>query len=202
MNSQEEIKASIFGEHAVPVTEDSETAKPFCEAIGLLSVENAGLALLSLWIPRLFGMLDLLNAEKTDFKDVESRIRGIFIIQHLATAEDREYNEQELSFNRILVNCPFSCSLPRRLVLKSNELQVTELMLESVKSSWPKMCSTSMPGFQSRFIQRSGNLQQQDEGWLLTVIHCPYDVLLDSIPWSFGTIRFPWLKKHIRVEWR
>lgn len=29
-----------------------------------------------------------------------------------------------------------------------------------------------------------------------------YDILLDSLPWSYRTIRLPWLRKKINVVWR
>ncbi len=74
-------------------------------------------------------------------------------------------------------------------------------MLEGVKANWVKMKGTSVNGFRQSFILRDGRLEQQDEKWLLTVERRTVDILLDTVPWAFRQIRFPWLKKHIQVAW-
>ncbi|WP_290091918.1 contractile injection system tape measure protein [Parabacteroides goldsteinii] len=30
----------------------------------------------------------------------------------------------------------------------------------------------------------------------------PYDVLLDSVPWSYSMVKYPFQEKLIRVNWR
>lgn len=164
-------------------------------------VSNAGLSLLSPWFPRLFGMLGLLNEDKTDFKDMESRIRAIFILQYLVFSEEKEYKEQELAFNRVLVSCPFSIPLPKQLKLTLEEKDTVDSMLAGVKANWSKMQNTSVKGFQHNFIERGGRMEQQEEKWVLTVDEHSYDILLNSLPWSYKLIRFTWLKKQIHVSW-
>lgn len=170
--------------------------------IEYLSISNAGLALLTPWFPRLFDMLGLMNEEKKDLKDMDARIRGIFIIQRLVTYEDKEYEEHELAFNRILTGCPFSVPLPKNIELTEQETETIESMLNGVKSNWQKIKNTSIQGFREAFIRRDGKLEQQEDKWSLTVESRAYDMLLDSLPWSYRLIRFPWLKKHIHVSWR
>lgn len=60
----------------------------------LFEVENAGLVLLSPWLPRLFVTLGYLNEGKRDFKDDESRIRAIFLLQYLVRLEEEEYGKR------------------------------------------------------------------------------------------------------------
>lgn len=57
-------------------------------------------------------------------------------------------------------------------------------------------------GFQRSFIERPGKLEQREDKWVLYVENRGYDILLDSLPWSYRTIRLPWLKKKINVVWR
>ncbi len=165
-------------------------------------VPNAGLALLSVWFPRLFSMFGLLSDDKKDFKDTEARIRAIFALQYLVGMDKHEFSEQELAFNRILVNCPFSVPLPRQLELSKEEKEILDSMLNGVKSNWTKMQNTSIMGFQHSFINRDGRLNQEEKRWMLTVNERAYDILLDSLPWQFREIRFPWLEKRICVYWR
>lgn len=170
-----------------------------------IEVPNAGLCLLAVWFTRLFGMLGLLEEKedgKKDLKDAEARIRAIFILQRIVTGEPREYKEQELAFNRILTGCPFYVPLPKTLTLTSQEIQTVESMLSGVKSNWDKLKNTSVKGFQHSFIERPGKLEQREDKWVLYVENRSYDILLDTLPWSYRQIRLPWLKKKINVIWR
>ena len=170
-----------------------------------IEVPNAGLCLLAVWFSRLFDMLGLLEANadgKKDLRDTAARIRAIFILQRLVTEEKREYREQELALNRILTGCPFHVPLPKTLELTDNEIRTAESMLSGVKANWDKMKGTSVKGFQKSFIERPGKLEQREDKWVLYVEERSYDILLDSLPWSYRTIRLPWLKKKINVIWR
>lgn len=194
----EEIEAALHLKEAEKALK--EAAQP-----EYIEVPNAGLCLLALWLPRLFDMLGLLETGadgKKDFKDTDARIRAIFVLQRLVTDEKREYKEQELAFNRILAACPFSVPLPKTLELTDTEVQTVESMLAGVKSNWNKLKGTSVKGFQKSFIERPGKLEQREDKWVLYVEERSYDILLDSLPWSYRRIRLPWLKKRMDVVWR
>lgn len=189
-----------------PVWQGTEAAEtPVAVQPEYIEVPNAGLCLLAVWFTRLFDMLGLLEVNaggKKDFRDIASRIRAIFILQRLVTDEKREYREQELALNRILAGCPFHVPLPKTLELTDNEIRTAESMLSGVKANWDKMKGTSVKGFQRSFIERPGKLEQRESKWVLYVEERSYDILLDSLPWSYRNIRLPWLKKRINVIWR
>ena len=166
-----------------------------------LFVGNSGLCLLSPWLPQLFRIVGYLGEDRRSFKDTESSIRAIFLLQYLTCLEEKSYQETELAFNRLLAAVPMHIPLPKQLKLTDEEKKVGESLLTGVKANWTKMRGTSMIGFQLSFILRTGRLTQQDEKWLLTVDDRGLDILLDSVPWSFKQIRFPWLKKYIQVVW-
>lgn len=194
----QEIERELHIEDTERVMEDA--AQP-----EYIEVPNAGLCLLAVWFTRLFDMLGLLERGadgKMDLRDTTARIRAIFILQRLVTDEKREYREQELALNRILTGCPFHIPLPRRLELTDNEIRTAESMLSGVKSNWDKMNGTSAKGFQRSFIERPGKLDQREDKWVLYVEERSYDILLDSLPWLYRTIRSPWLKKRIDIVWR
>lgn len=163
-------------------------------------IDNAGLCLCSPWFPRLFSMLGYLNEEKRDFKDTTSRIRAVFLLQYLASPEEKDYRKPELAFNRLLVSLPAQVPLPKRIELAEDEKRTADSMLEGVKGNWVKMSGTSINGFRQSFIMRNGRLEQQDEKWLLTVENRTVDILLDTVPWAFRQMRFPWLKKYIQAS--
>lgn len=204
---QEKVLVERLVEEMEAALHLEETEKALKEAAQpeYIEVPNAGLCLLALWLPRLFDMLGLLETGadgKKDFKDTDARIRAIFVLQRLVTDEKREYKEQELAFNRILAACPFSVPLPKTLELTDTELQTVESMLAGVKSNWNKLKGTSVKGFQKSFIERPGKLEQREDKWVLYVEERSYDILLDSLPWSYRRIRLPWLKKRMDVVWR
>lgn len=194
----------IFADVVAELHTSDEEASEIEEAVqpDYIPVTNAGLCLLTPWVIRLFAMLDLLTEDKKDLKDMDARIRAIFILQRLVTAEQREYKESDLALNRLLVACPFNVPIPRNLELTDKEIETVASMLAGVKANWPKMENTSIGGFQRSFIEREGQLEQRENKWVLTVENKAYDILLDSLPWSYKMIHLPWLKKPISVSWR
>lgn len=195
---------TVFAEVVADLKVSNEEASELeeTEQPEYIPVTNAGLCLFAPWLLRLFGMLDLLAEDRKDLKDMDARIRAIFILQRLVTAEERKYKESDLAFNRLLVACPFNVPLPKSLKLTDKEIETVESMLAGVKANWSKMANTSIGGFQRSFIEREGHLEQQESKWILTVENKAYDILLDSLPWSYKMIRLPWLKKPISVSWR
>lgn len=167
-----------------------------------ISINNAGLVLLTPWFPRLFAMLGLLNDEGKDFRDTDSRRRAVFIIQRMVTFEEQDYMMPDLIFNRILVGLPLNEALPSRVQLTDEEIGAVDSMLEGVKGNWSQMANTSVKGFQHSFVERKGMLEMQEERILLTVEPRSYDLLLDSLPWGYKLVRFPWLEKRVQVSWR
>ena len=195
---------TVFAEVVADLKVSNEEASELeeTEQPEYIPVTNAGLCLFAPWLLRLFGMLDLLAEDRKDLKDMDARIRAIFILQRLVTAEERKYKESDLAFNRLLAACPFNVPLPKSLKLTDKEIETVESMLAGVKANWSKMANTSFGGFQRSFIEREGYLEQQESKWVLTVENKAYDILLDSLPWSYKMIRLPWLKKPISVSWR
>ena len=45
-------------------------------------------------------------------------------------------------------------------------------------------------------------LTQDDEAWRLVVEPRPFDMLLDRIPWGYGTLKLPWMAQVLHVDWR
>lgn len=167
-----------------------------------ISVQSAGLVLLAPWFARLFGMVGLLDKDNKHFKSDEAKVRGFFILQRLASTEQRKWRDSELALSRIFVGLPFSTPLPEELELHKEEIEAIESMLAGVKAYWKALKNTSIEGFQSSFIARSGSIEKRENSWLLHVELRSYDMLLDSLPWSYTPVRLPWLEECIDVIWR
>lgn len=169
----------------------------------LIEVRNAGLVLFSPWLVQLFKRLELLDAEGKAFTGVEARVRGVFILQALVDGTgEKDYVEQELFLNRLLVGLAVEEALPLSLELRTAEKELVESLAENLRVSWPKMKHTSPEGLRQSFLLREGVVEEQEKEWKLTVSQQGIDVLLDSLPWRFSMLKLPWMEKRIVVEWR
>lgn len=164
-------------------------------------VQNAGLALTAPYLPILFHRLGYLAEDRRSFVNKEKQIRAIFLTQYL-TSENPAYDEASLLLNKLLVNYPLSEPLPRNVELTQIETDLADQMLTSIKMNWDKLRNTAIRGLQAEFLQRKGELEENENAWMLKVEERAYDVLLDSVPWSFQQIRFSFMKKPIYVKWR
>ena len=165
-------------------------------------ISNAGLVILFPFLPMLFIRLNMLSQDRRSLNSNESKVRAIFILQRLIANEDREYDEKDLFLNRLLINYPFNEPLPRRVELNQDELNTIDSLLEATKTNWSKMRNTSMRAFQESFLNRTGFIEKTEHEWILTVEERAYDILLDSIPWSYKLVRLPWMENILRVNWR
>lgn len=173
-------------------------------------VENAGIVLLSPYLPRLFSLLALTDG--AEFKDRECRMRALFLLQYLLTGnisvtEEEttvyfESPEYEMALNKLLVAWPASEALSAGMEITGKEIRTLISMLQGVLGNWPKLRNTSLEGFRGAFLLRAGSLQEKEENYQLTVEEAAYDMLLDTVPWSFSLIKYPWMDKMIQIKWR
>lgn len=167
----------------------------------IIYVNNAGLVLLAPFLSRLFHMVGFLEDGK--FIGREEQIRAAFLLQYLVFGdEQREYPEHELVLNKILVALDNEQSIPQTIELTEEECSHAEYLLKSVLQHWEKLRNTSLAGLREAFLQREGKLEFKDDSILLTVESKAYDVLLDSVPWNFRTVKFLWMRQVIQVRWR
>ena len=86
--------------------------------------------------------------------------------------------------------------------LNQDELNTIDSLLEAAKANWSKMRNTSTRAFQESFLNRAGFIEKTEWEWTLTVEERAYDILLDSIPWSYKLVRLPWMENILKVNWR
>ncbi len=162
-------------------------------------IDNAGLALLTPYLPRLFDMLQL--TEAGSFKDRDAQIRAMFLLQYLVF-EHTEFPEYQMTFNKLLTGFQTGIPIPRSVDLTETEKETAYSMLQAVIQHWKKLNNTSVAGLRESFLRREGKICAIDEGLQLTVEDRAYDMLLDSVPWGYSTIKFSWMKDTIHVKWR
>lgn len=167
----------------------------------IFKVKNAGIVLTAPFLPIFFYRLGYLVDSRREFIDKEKPIRGIFLLQYLATYS-LEVKDSELVLFKIMLNYPLSDPLPCNIELTSKETSLIDELLNSLKINWSKMKNVSNRGFQETFLRREGVLKDMSDYWNLKMEDKPYDVLLDSVPWSYSMVKYPFQEKLIRVNWR
>lgn len=172
---------------------------PESDRTNLTYINNAGIVLLLPFLPRLFSALGLTDAGQ--FKNRDAQIRAMFLLQYAAFGKT-EFPEHELTLNKLLTGFQIGVPIPRSIELSGEERQTVDSMLRSVLQNWRKLQNTSIEGLQISFLQREGRLETKDNCHLLTVEQKAYDLLLDSIPWSYTLIKYSWMEKMISVKWR
>ncbi|MDR3061988.1 MAG: hypothetical protein LBU57_07740 [Dysgonamonadaceae bacterium] len=162
-------------------------------------VSNAGMVLLSSYLPLLFSRLNLTEGNR--FRDKDAQIRAMFLM-HFAVFKKTESLEHEMILDKLLTGYQTAQPVPRNLDLTDEEKSIVESLLKGTLQNWPKLKNTSITVFREAFLQRNGKLEEKDDFIQLTVEEKAYDMLLDSVTWNFRIIKFPWMRKMIQVKWR
>ncbi|MCR8557641.1 hypothetical protein KXD93_08305 [Mucilaginibacter sp. BJC16-A38] len=176
----------------------SVTKKDGTNEGNIISVNNSGIVMLHPFLKSFFEGLELLTGGK--FKNDDARARAVLLLHYIATGET-EAAEFDLTLQKILCGQPMENTLPSSIELTDQEATETANLLRSVLSHWEPLKNTSIDGFRGAFLQRNGNLELKDSGWLLTVEQKTIDILLGKLPWGFSTIRLPWMQELLSVDW-
>jgi hypothetical protein len=165
-------------------------------------IANAGLVLLANYLPRLFAALGLLQDDA--FVDEHARHRAVHCLVYLSDG-NTDTEEHEWVLNKLLCGVSIDDAVPPAKPLDA-EKPTLDSLLSAVIAHWLALGNTSPTGFRQTFLRRIGRLIEHEahegEHWRMKVQPAPFDLLLDRLPWSYGTIRLPWMKGAIYVDWR
>lgn len=167
--------------------------------IDALLVDNAGQVLIGPYMPRLFSMLGLTEAGQ--FKDAEAAERAVHLLQ-CVVGGPADTPEAMLGLNKILCGVPAATAIAREITITEQERDTVEMMLRAIIEHWKKIGNTSPDGLRQSFLRRTGRMHLKDDAWYLNVEPGTFDMLLDSLPWSFSIIKHPWMERAVHVNWR
>jgi hypothetical protein len=165
-------------------------------------IANAGLVLLANYAPRLFERLGLLDGNA--FIDKAAQHRAVHGLVYLSDG-NTDSEEHAWVLNKMLCGIPIDEPVPPAPPLDSI-IPTLDGLLSAVIAHWSALGSTTPRGLRQTFLQRIGRLVEHEahegEHWRLKVQPGPFDVLLDRLPWRYGTIKLPWMRGAIHVDWR
>ncbi|MEO7049780.1 MAG: contractile injection system tape measure protein [Ferruginibacter sp.] len=160
--------------------------------------ENCGIVILHPFLLMYFQELGLL--QDNGFINTEMQYRAVLLLYYLSTGQTQapEYN---LLLEKLLCAVDFDEPIPNYIELTGKEKEESANLLKSVTQHWKPLNGTSAEGLQSSFFQREGKLIKKENGWVLPVEQKTIDILLDKLPWGIGTVKLPWMKEILNVEW-
>ncbi|MDY0973382.1 contractile injection system tape measure protein [Massilia sp. CFBP9012] len=163
-----------------------------------IALANAGMVLMAPYLPRLFGMLGLVADGA--FVDLDAAERAVHLLQFAASGAGSA-PEYALPLNKLLCGLPLEAPVPAGISLTTVEQETIEGLLEAMIASWSALGRTSVEGLRQSFLMRDGELALGPQGWELSVVRGPFDMLMDRLPWSFSIVRFAWMPAPLHVTW-
>lgn len=161
-------------------------------------VPNAGLVILHPFLSTYFTRLGLM--ENSEFLSLEKQERAVLLLQYLATGRE-SFEEHELVLNKVLCGMYPEHPVAFEMRVTEQEITISQELFDVLKQRWDKVKNSSVESIRASFIQREGILELNEEQYFLKVEQRGYDLLLQTLPWSFGFIKTKWMHQILSVEW-
>lgn len=163
-------------------------------------INNCGLVLLWVYLPNFFKNLGYLNGK--EFVSEEAQFKAVNILQKVVFGVDAEYEEFDLSLNKILCGLDVGAAVPTDITFTKEELEHADNLCVAAVKNWAVLKNTPVDGFRQVFLQRKGKLEKDGNGWRIYVEPTTPDVLISFLPWSIQIIKLPWVSSMIFTEWK
>jgi Contractile injection system tape measure protein len=191
------VSAASFEAPAVRVTHGGSepVPEPFATAVAC-----AGLVLLHPYLPQFFRSLevDLRHESPPDSFAVS---RAAALLHFVATELDEPF-ELELGFIKILLGlAPDATVSVSAGLITGRDREEAAAMLQAAIDHWGALKQTSTHALRTSFLQRSGLVRADENGWRLRVESGPFDMLLKRLPWSLALVKLPWMHTPLHCEW-
>ena len=161
-------------------------------------IHNAGLVLLNPFLATVFTKVEYLSGG--NFINHEEQIRAAQLLQYLIDGET-VHTDTNLALNKLLCGLSNSETIPDSYLITEQEKEITNSCLHAILQQWDKLKNTSIDGFRESFLKRDAVLTKTKDGYHLKIEQRGYDLLLQTLPWSFGMIKFNWMNEIVYVEW-
>jgi hypothetical protein len=164
-----------------------------------ISVQNAGLMILHPFFGSLFTNSGIISRDDKQIP-VRNLSKAAALLYFVATGRE-ELFEFELGFIKPLLGMdPTDALAVSKGLLNQKQMEEAESMLQAVVSHWSSLGNTSIGGLRATFVQRNGMLFPFENGWKVILESAAFDMLLNTIPWSYSIIKLPWMEKPIYTE--
>jgi hydroxymethylpyrimidine/phosphomethylpyrimidine kinase len=163
-----------------------------------IPVHNAGLVLFYPYMPMLFQRLDLMDSDHR-FVNEAAQLIAVHCLQYLVSGGSSDGNT--LPLNKVLCGLSPSMAMPGKMTINAEYASLMNGMIHAAIEQWPAMGNSSIDGFRGNWLVRDGSLIEQEAQLELVIEKRAYDVLIDTLPFSFAMIKYPWMHKPLHVSW-
>jgi hypothetical protein len=163
-----------------------------------ISIKNAGLVLLTVYLKLLLERLELVN--NNQFISKNAQVEGVHYLQFLVTGY-AQTEESFLPLNKLICGLKLTESVPNGIDISEENKQLIEGLIQAAVAHWPAIGDSSIDGFRGNWLVRDGLLLEHEDRWELIVDKKAYDILINRAPFSFSIINFEWMPKPIYVIW-
>ncbi len=198
ISNKDDLKNSDARDNDIPVNTIAKKTPAINKITEAQYVTNSGVVILHPFFLMYFEELELLQDK--EFINDDAAKHATLLLHYLATGKT-EIPEFDVLLQKILCGLSVEKTLANKLEITEKEIEESERLLKSVINYWPPLKNTSIEGLRNTFLQREGKLEPKENGWLLTVEQKTVDILLDKLPWGFSTIRLPWMKETLSIDW-
>jgi hypothetical protein len=165
-----------------------------------LPVSNAGLVLLTPFLPRLFAARNVVHPGEKSLN--AEALRRAAALLHFAASGENDGHEYELGLVKILLGVPLDQPiLFASGLLNRGDREAVEALLSDVVEHWRVIRPMSIDALRESFLHRRGLLIDARGSWHLRVEGAPIDSFLDHLPWSLTTLTMAWLPGPITLDW-
>lgn len=158
-------------------------------------IANAGLVLVAPFLEHFFSACNLLTEGS-----INDHTKALALLHYMVFG-NVEYYEYDLVLPKILCGVDEKEPVEIIRILSIEELDHVNDLLQSVIENWSALKNTSPDGLRETFLQRNGILTFSDDAWQLQVEQHTVDILLESLPWTIGYIKLPWMDKILKTQW-
>src|SRR5690606_6965700 len=161
-------------------------------------VMDAGLVLLSPFLPALFKTCDYLD--NGIFRSTEMGASAVNLLVYMAHGLE-ELPEYQKLLPKFLCGILWETLLPETDPISDLERSNADELLIAVVTHWKALKNSSPEAVQEAFIRRLGKIIAGNPGILLEVEPKTQDILLKRLPWGFSMIKFQWMPDILQVKW-
>ncbi|RYU91652.1 hypothetical protein EWM62_06855 [Mucilaginibacter terrigena] len=164
-----------------------------------IPVKNAGMVLLSEYVPALFRHMNLLTGQ--EFANAGARLDAVHVLQYAVTGM-MHTSEPYLPLNKVFCGLPLAEPVTPGITLTAKQQELISGMILNMVGQWAAIGKTSVDGFRGNWLVRDGLLSESEERWELVVEPRPYDILINQFPFSYSIIKYQWMGKPLHVKWK
>lgn len=164
-------------------------------------VDNAGLVLCAVFLPRLCDYLKLWKTDRRQWVSPAAPHRAAGLLQYVATG-DEQPPEHQVTLNKVLCGLAPDAVFDFGGPATDDELDACdELSVAVVLNAEEALGELDVDDFRTRYFPRRGVLSAGRDSWLLRVERRDGDERLDQLPWPFRVLMLPWMRYPLQVEW-